>query len=95
MVLPTTDFAEEFQRRTQILKDSAKKNIMQSYFKNNEYYDRIAKAAPLKQNDYCFMLQPIADHQGSNIPFREYRRTGPHTEEKVLPKQNTFSGRII
>ena len=29
-VLPTTDFADEFQRRTQILLDSTKKNIMQS-----------------------------------------------------------------
>ena len=63
-VLPTTDFADDFQRRsTQILLDSTKKNIMQSYLKYKEYYDRKAKAAPLKQNDYCFILQPIADHR--------------------------------
>ena len=87
-VLPTTDFADEFQRRTQILLDSTKKNIMQSYLKYKEYYDRKAKAAPLKQNDYCFMLQPIADHQGSKTPFREYRSTGPYLVEKVLPNEN-------
>ena len=87
-VLPTTDFADEFQRRTQILLDSTKKNIMQSYLKYKEYYDRKAKAAPLKQNDYCFILQPIADHQGSKIPFREYRWTGPYIVEKVLPNEN-------
>ena len=87
-VLPTTDFADEFQRRTQILLDSTKKNIMQSYLKYKEYYDRKAKAAPLKQNDYCFILQPIADHQGSKIPFREYRWTGPYVVEKVLPNEN-------
>ena len=87
-VLPTTDFADEFQRRTQILLDNTKKNIMQSYLKYKEYYDRKAKAAPLKQNDYCFILQPIADHQGSKIPFREYRWTGPYIVEKVLPKEN-------
>ena len=68
-VLPTTDFAGEFQRRTQILIDSTKKNNMQSYLKYKEYYDRKAKAAPLKRNDSCFILQPIADHQGSKIPF--------------------------
>ena len=45
-VLPTTDFADEFQRRTQILLDSTRKNIMQSYLKYKEYYDRKAKAAP-------------------------------------------------
>ena len=86
-VLPTTDFADEFQGRMQILLDS-KKNIMQSYLKYNEYYDRKAKAAPLSQNDYCFILQPIADHQGSKIPFREYRWTGPYIVEKVLPNEN-------
>ena len=61
---------------------------MQSYLKYKEYYDRQAKAAPLKQNDYCFILQPIADHQGSKIPFREYRWIGPYVVEKVLPNEN-------
>ena len=87
-VLPTTDFADELQRRTQVLMDSTKKNIMQSYLKYKEYYDRKAKAAPLKLNDYCFILQPIADHQGSKIPFREYQWTGPYIVEKVLPNDN-------
>ena len=61
---------------------------MQSYLKDKEYYDRQAKAAPLKQNDYCFILQPIADHQGSKIPFREYMWIGPYVVEKVLPNEN-------
>ena len=87
-VLPTTDFADEFQRRTQILLDTTKKNIMHFYLKYKEYYDRKAKAAPLKQNDYCFILQPLADHQGSKVPFREYRWTGPYIVEKVLPNEN-------
>ena len=54
--LPTTDFAEEFQRRSQILIDDTKKNIMQSYLKYKEHNDRKAKAGPLEQNDYCFIL---------------------------------------
>ena len=88
-VLPTTaDFADEFQRRTQILIDSTKENIMQSYLQYKENYDRKAKAAPLKQNEYCFILQPIADHQGSKIPFREYMWIGPYVVEKVLPNGN-------
>ena len=61
---------------------------MQSYLKYKEYYDRKAKAAPLQQNDYCFNLQPIADHQGSKIPFREYQWIGPYVVEKVLPNEN-------
>ena len=34
--LPTTEFAEEVQQRTQILIDQTKKNIMQSYLKYEE-----------------------------------------------------------
>ena len=46
IVLPTTEIADEFQRRTQILIDSTKKNNIQSYLKDKEKYDRKAKAAP-------------------------------------------------
>ena len=53
---PTTEFAEEVQQRTQILIDQTKKNIMQSYLKYKDYYDRKAKAAPLKEKDYCFIF---------------------------------------
>ena len=87
-ILPTTNFAEELQRRTQILIDKTKKNIMQSYLKYKEYYDRKAKAAPLQQGDYCFILQPLADHQGSKIPFREFRWIGQYVIEKVWPNKN-------
>ena len=61
---------------------------MQSYLKYKEYHDRKAKASRLKQNDFCFILQPIADHQGSKIPFREFRWIGPHIIEQVLPNEN-------
>ena len=44
--------------------------------------------APLQQNDYCFILQPIANDQASKILFREYRWTGPYIVETVLPNEN-------
>ena len=78
-VIPTTDFAAEFQRRTQTLIDVTKKNIMQSYLKYKEYYD--PKASPLKQNVYCLILQPMADNQGPKYPFREFRCIGPYIVE--------------
>ena len=67
---------------------------MQSYIKYKEYYDRKAKAAPLKENEYCFVLQPKADHQGSKIPFRDYRWVGPFIVQKVLPNENYIVRRI-
>ena len=91
---PTTEFAEEIQNRTKILIDKTKQNIMQSYIKYKEYYDRKAKAASLKENEYCFVLQPKADHQGLKIPFRDYRWVGPFIVQKVLPNDNYIVRRI-
>ena len=62
-IAPTTDFAEDLLRRTKILYDKTKKIVMQSYIKYKRYYDKKAKASPLKEKDYCFILQPKADHQ--------------------------------
>ena len=61
---------------------------MQSYIKCKKYYDKKAKASPLKEKDHCFILQPKADHQGSKIPFRDFNWIGPLLVEKVLPNNN-------
>ena len=87
-IAPTLDFAEELLRRTKILYDKTKKNVMQSYIKYKKYYDKKAKASPLKEKDYCFILQPKADHQDSKIPFRDFRCIGPYLVENVLPNNN-------
>ena len=92
--LPTTDFAEELQQKTKILIDQTKKNIMQSYLKYKEYYYRKAKAAPLLEKDYCFVLQPKADSQGSKIPFRDFRCIGPFVVQTVLPNNNYIVRRL-
>ena len=57
-IASTTDFAEELLRRTKILNDKTKKNVMQSYIKDRKYYDKKVKASPLKEKDYCFIFQP-------------------------------------
>ena len=61
---------------------------MQSYIKCKNYYDKKAKASPLNEKDYCFIVQPKADHQGSQIPFRDFHWIGPYLVEKVLPNNN-------
>ena len=45
-------------------------------------------ASKLKQSDYVYILQPKADHQGSKIPFTDFRWIGPYVIEKVLPNKN-------
>ena len=87
-ILATTDFAEELLRGTKILYDKTKKNVMQSYINYKKYYDKKPKASPLKDKDYCFILQPKADHQRSKIPFCNFRWIGPYLVENVLPNNN-------
>ena len=84
----STEFAGELFRRTKLQYDTTKKNVKQSYIKYKRYYDKKAKASPLKEKDYCFILQPKADHQGSKIPFRDFRWIGPYLVEKILPNNN-------
>ena len=67
---------------------------MQSYLKYKEYYDRKPKAAPLQEKDFCFVLQPKADTQGSKIPFRDFMWTGPFVVQKVLLNNNYIVCRL-
>ena len=92
--VPTTEFADEIQQRTQILIYQTKKNIMQSYLEYKDYYDRKAKAVPLKAKDYCFVLQPKADSQASKIPFKEYRWIGRFVVQTVLSNDNYIVRRL-
>ena len=67
---------------------------MQSYLKYKEYYDRKAKAASLQEKDFCFVLQPKADCQGSKIPLRDFRWTGLFVVQKVLSNNNYIVRRL-
>ena len=87
-IAPTTDFAEELLRRTKILYDKTEKNVMQSYIKYKRYYHKKAKASPSKEKGYGYILQPKADHNGTKIPFRDFRWIGPYFAEKVLTNNN-------
>ena len=92
--MPTTELAEEVQQRTQILIGQTKKNIMLSYLKFGDYYDRKAKAVPPKEKDYCFILQPKADSQASKVLFRDYRWIGTFVIQKVLSNDNFIGHRV-
>ena len=55
---------------------------------------RKAKAAPLNEQNFCFILQPKADNQGSKRSFKDYRWIGPYRIEKVLPSDNYIVRRL-
>ena len=47
-------------------------NIVAAYHKYNPYYDRNAKAQPLKVNDLVFLLDPKYDSQGCKEEFKTF-----------------------
>ena len=67
---------------------------MQSNLKYTQRYDRKANAALLKPNDCCFLLQPIANHQGSKFSLREMTRIGLSIVEKLLPNENYIVSKL-
>ena len=85
---PNSDLAEQLQKQIDEVRATAKDNIMLSYLKYKKYYDRKASAAPLKRNDYCYILNPKADNQSTKFAFQDCIWTGPYIVIKVLSNNN-------
>ena len=69
--------AQYVLEQTETIFQDVRKNTMQAYIKYKAYYDKKANASKPKKADYVFILQPKADHQGSKIPFTDFRWIGP------------------
>ena len=82
------EIGEDVLEQTETIFQDVRRNAMQAYIKYNAYYDRKTIATKLKQSDYVYILQPKADHQGSKIPFTDFRWIGPFNVEKILPNNN-------
>ena len=85
---PDSEIAQDVLEQTEAIFQDVRRNSMQAYIKYKAYYDKKANASKLKQSDYVYILQPKADHQGSKIPFTDFRWIGPYIIEKVLPNNN-------
>ena len=86
--IPTSQIAQESLEQTEMIHQDVRKKIMHAYIKYKAYYDKKANASKLKEADYVYILQPEVDHQGSKIPFTEFRWIGPYIFEKVLANNN-------
>ena len=83
--IATSQIAQEVLEQTEMIHQDVRKKTMQAYIQYKAYYDKKASASKLKEADYVYILQPKADHQGSKIPFREFRWICPYIIEKALP----------
>ena len=82
---PDSEIAQDVLEQTEIIFQDVRRNAMQAYIRYKTYYDKKANASKLKQADYVFILQSKADHQGSKIPFTDFRWIGSYIIEEVLP----------
>ena len=85
---PDPQIAQDVLEQTEMILLDVRRNAMQAYIKYKAYYDKKANASKLKKSDYVYILQPKADHQGSKIPFTDFRWIGPYIVEKALPINN-------
>ena len=85
---PDSEIAQDVLDQTETILQDVRRNAMQAYIKYKAYYDKKANATKLKQSDYVYILQPKADHQGSKIPFTDFRWIGAYIVEEVLPNNN-------
>ena len=92
--IPTSQIAQDILDQTEMIHQDVRKNTMQAYIKYKAYYDKKANASKLKEADCVYILQPKADHQGSKIPFTEFRWVGPYIVEKALPNNNYLVRKI-
>ena len=90
----TSQIAQEVLEHTEMFHQDIRKNTMQAYIKYKTYYDKKANASQPKEADYVYILQLKADHQGSKIPFTEFRWIGPHNIKNVLPKNKYLVRKI-
>ena len=82
------DSTDQLQKQIAETHQTAKENLMQSYIKYKQYYDKKATATPLKVNDYCYVRNPKADNQSMNFAFKDCIWTGPYVVVKVLSNNN-------
>ena len=91
---PNSEIAQDVLQQTKMIFQDVRKNAMQAYIKYKAYSEKKANASKLKLVDYVFILQPKADHQGSKVPFTDFRWIGPYIIEKVLPNNNYLVRKI-
>ena len=92
--IPISQIAQDNLEQTEMIHQDVRKNTMQAYIKYKANYDKKANASKLTEADYVYILQPKADHQGSKIPFTEFRWVGPYIIEKALPNNNYLVRKI-
>ena len=71
--IPTSQIAQNVVDQTEMIYQDVRRNAMQAFIKNKAYYDKKDNASKLKEAGYVYVLQLNSFHEGSKIPFTEFR----------------------
>ena len=90
---PDSQISQDGLEQTEMGFQDVRKKAMETYITYKAYYKK-ANASKLKQANYAYILQPKVDHQGSKIPFTDFRSIVPYIIEKMLPNNISFVRKI-
>ena len=88
------DYISDIQSKMATLFSQTKENLVNSLNKYREYYDRKAKAAPLKLHYYCMLLSPKFSTEHEKMSNLECKWTALFRIEKVLTRSNYLIRRV-
>ena len=85
---------EDLRDRLMTLWRDQHENLVRSYIKNKEYFDKCAKAQPLRIHSYCLILNPALDTQKQTLNKMDCKWLGFYRVEQCLSRQNYIVRKI-
>ena len=85
--IPTSHSVQDVLDQTEMIQQDICRKAMQACINYKAYHGKTASASKIKEAIYVYNSQPKADHQGSKIPFTEFRWIVTYIIEEVLPNK--------
>ena len=84
----------DLQCKMSTLFGETKESLVLSFNQYQDYYDKKAKAFPLKVHEYCMLLNPQISNQQERVGNLECKWTGIYRVEKILTRSNYLIRRV-
>ena len=85
---PNFQVAQDLLDQIDMILQNVRRDAMPAYTKFKAYYDKKESTSKLRERNYVSVLHFEAGHQGSKIPFTDFRWIGPCIFRTALPNNN-------
>ena len=82
------DYISDIQSKMFSILGETKENLIASFNKYRDYYDKKANAAPLKLHEFCLLLHPQISREREKVGKLQCKWVGVYRVEKVLTSSN-------